>query len=97
MLWDAVTGERIASVPAHHADAIAATFSADGLTIATVGEDGAGRLWHTATLQPLLELALPGDTYGDRVELAADQSRLLVHTRDDQIVVYDTIAPQKPQ
>ncbi len=97
MLWDAATGERIASVPAHHADAIAATFSADGLTIATVGEDGAARLWHTATLQPLLELALPGDTYGDRVELAADQSRLLVHTEDDQIIVYDTKAPQYPK
>lgn len=96
-LWNTQTGNRLAAVPAHHADVNSVTFSTDGATITTAGEDGAVRLWCTASLQPMLELSVPTNRYGVHAELTADGSRLLVHTIDDRILVYDAANQQRPE
>ena len=55
----------------------------------------AASVW--ASDQPLLELPLPADRKGERVELTADGSRLLVRTSDRRIIVHDAEIPQPPE
>src|SRR6185436_4106330 len=48
-LWNATTGEIIATLPGHHSQVTAVEFSPDGTLLATSSYDGIARLWNGIT------------------------------------------------
>jgi hypothetical protein len=51
-LWDAATGQELLSLPGHAGGARCVTFSPDGWTLASGGDDGTVKLWHAAPSTP---------------------------------------------
>ena len=58
-LWEVTTGKELHRVSTSHDGTSQIAFAADGKTIVSLGETGAVRLWETATLRLLLQLATP--------------------------------------
>ena len=56
-IWDAFTGEVILELPGHSGNAYGVTFSPDGKTLVSCGEDRMVRVWDPVTAQELLCLA----------------------------------------
>ena len=80
----------------HRAGIVFLTFSADGRTLASAGEDGEVRLWHVPTSQPICELqGLSG--YVHVLQFTADSQRLMAVANNSdgssQLLVWDAIVP----
>jgi WD40 repeat protein/DNA-binding SARP family transcriptional activator len=58
---DATTGASVRRFHAHDIDVNDVAFNADGTLLATTGDDGAVRVWETATGRQVMEYRLPGD------------------------------------
>ncbi len=63
---DAQTGETVRSVAGHDGDILDVAFNHDGTLLATTGDDGAARIWRTATGDELHTVRMPvtDDTWG---------------------------------
>jgi WD40 repeat protein/DNA-binding SARP family transcriptional activator len=61
---DAETGESVLSFTGHDIDINDVAFNHDGTMLATVGDDGAARIWDPATGDELLGLDGPGQVWG---------------------------------
>jgi uncharacterized membrane protein len=79
------------SVEAHRQRVRSVAFSNDGKRIVTCGEDGAARLWHAETAQPVLEIRV--GTRLDKVRFADRDRQLVVLLHDLQILVYSVSPP----
>src|SRR5262249_54356641 len=55
-LWDAATGQELATLAGHTNVIYYGTFAPDGKTLATASWDGTVKLWHLASRQELLTL-----------------------------------------
>jgi serine/threonine protein kinase len=62
-VWNVKTGEKVGAWQAHGGTVNGVAFSGDGRALATVGGDGAVRLWDVATHRGLAELRHEGHTY----------------------------------
>ena len=58
-LWEPRLGHRLATLTAHRGIIRAVSFSPDGRTLASVGDDRHFRLWHVKTQRELLRFDLP--------------------------------------
>ncbi|MHC4177321.1 MAG: protein kinase domain-containing protein [Planctomycetota bacterium] len=93
-LWDARTGEPIATLFHHDRPVAGAAFSPDGSRILTGGYDGTTRLWDAATQKPIGE---PLDHHSEVKSLAwsPDGARMLVGLADGTARLWD-LATLKP-
>src|SRR6185436_1511238 len=57
MVWDAVTGDEVRSLPRHKGAVLAVTFSADFRYLASGSADRTIKVWDVATWQQVVELA----------------------------------------
>ena len=81
---DAETGESVLSFTGHDIDVNDVAFSADGSMLATVGDDGAARVWDVATGDELASLQGEGQAWG--VALSPDGTRLAAGWPNEGVV-----------
>ena len=55
-IWNAATGQPIATLTGHTATVFAASFSPDGIQVVTASFDQTARIWNAATGQPIATL-----------------------------------------
>jgi WD40 repeat protein len=80
-VWNATTGQVIATLEGHTGDVNSAAFSPDGLRVVTASYDHAAWLWNTAVGQPIAKL----EGHSDCVNNAAfspDGQRLVTASED---------------
>jgi RNA polymerase sigma factor (sigma-70 family) len=93
-LWDVATGKKILQFGRSSSGYWPVTFSADGKTLVTAGEDNRIRLWEVATGGERLRL----EGHGGRVQglLFTDDGRTLISTSDDTTaLVWDVTGLRK--
>ncbi len=80
----------------HRSGIVFLTFSADGRTLASAGEDGEARLWHVPTAQPICELQ-GLSSYVHLLQFTADGRRLIAVANNSdggsQLLIWDANAP----
>jgi len=80
-LWDAATGETVATLTGHEDSVMAAAFSPDGRRVLTGAEDWTARLWDAATGETVVILA--GHTgYVGAVAFSPDGARVITGSAD---------------
>jgi WD40 repeat protein len=83
---DAETGESVRSFPGHDRDVNDVAFSRDGSMLATTGDDGAVRVWDTATGKQLRTLQGPRDAVVWGPSFSPDGSLLAASWQDKGLV-----------
>jgi WD40 repeat protein len=95
-LWDVASGKKVLEFGRSSTGYWPVTFSADGKTLATSGEDKRIRLWEVATGSERLRL----EGHGGRVQglLFTDDGRTLISTSDDTTaLVWEVTALRKDE
>jgi eukaryotic-like serine/threonine-protein kinase len=77
-LWNAATGETIASLPGHIQETTDVAFSPDGRTLASLGQNESLKLWHLATLREVVSKNEPHA--GIWLRFSPDGRKLAVET-----------------
>ena len=84
---DATTGESLRSWKGHDIDVNDVVLSNDGSMLATVGDDGALRVWDPATGDELVEVKTQGTVYGP--SFSPDGSKVAAVWNDELVRVVD--------
>ena len=84
---DATTGESLRSWKGHDVDVNDVVLSNDGSMLATVGDDGALRIWDPATGAELTEVKADGSVYGP--SFSPDRTRAAAVWNDEIVRVVD--------
>src|SRR5690606_24385306 len=87
-VWNAATGEHIASIDAHERLIAGLAVSPDGATLATGSGDGLVKIWDVGTLR---ELAVFATRHNEAIALGCDpaRSRLAAACQADATIVWD--------
>lgn len=92
VIWDQVTGERVQTLTGHTAEAVALSYSPDGLQLASVSYDNRFILWDTTsgTIQHDITLGIEAVS----VVYSADGSLIVTGTFDGELLVWDAKTAQ---
>jgi len=89
-LWDAATGEAVATLAGHTAPVLAVAFSRNGTRVVTGSEDKTARLWDAATGKSVATLT--GHTgYVNAVTFSPDGTRVLTGSWDNTARLWDAV------
>lgn len=93
-IWNAVSGQKILTLPHQNANVRSVAFSPDGRRIVTTGDDRTAKIWDANSGQELLTL------YGhtDGVTTAAynpDGTRLVTASTDRRVIIWDAATGQQ--
>ncbi len=88
-LWDAVSGEEVASLVGHESWVYTIAFSDDGSRLVTGGRDFAARLWDATTLEELARFDAPAPVTA--VAFSADDERIALGTIAGTVHLWDPI------
>jgi WD40 repeat protein len=65
------------------------SYSQDGARIVSAGESGRVRIWHAASMQPLMDLVVPEKVPAVYAELSPDNRRLAVLDRNGTVSIFE--------
>ena len=95
-IWDAATGERIATLSGHASQVNDAVFSPDGRLISTAGADGTAKVWDAGTHEALFTISQhTGEVTA--VAFSPDGERLATASQDSTAKIWDTQPGLTPQ
>jgi WD40 repeat protein len=85
-LWDAASGELVASFP-HQGEVFQAEFSSDGARVLTAGEDKTAKLWDAASGRLIASFDHPDGLY--HTAFSPHDARILTASRDKTAKLWD--------
>ncbi|HID53677.1 MAG TPA: hypothetical protein EYP41_16790 [Anaerolineae bacterium] len=95
-IWDAATGELVATLSGHASQVNDAVFSPDGQFISTAGADGTAKVWDADTHEALFTISQ--HTGGvTAVAFSPDGERLATASQDSTAKIWDTQPGLTPQ
>jgi WD40 repeat protein len=89
-VWDARTGQGLATLQGHTASVLSAAFSPDGTRIITAGGDKTARVWDARTGQGLATLQGRGPVW--RAVFSPDGMRIVTASFDGTARVYRVLS-----
>ncbi|WP_417851058.1 protein kinase domain-containing protein [Thalassoglobus sp.] len=90
-LWDLESGTLINSTKGHRDEIHSLDFSQSGLELASLTVDGLLSVWHTESLQPILELERPHGSSGTKVRFSQDGAAIIRLKDNGELKIYQTV------